>query len=95
MRTLILGIDGYIGWGLAMHLAKRGHMVSGVDNYARRQNVESVGSQSAIPILGMHERVSAFKKIHGQDLTYIEGDLLDYDFLADFIKQTRPDSIIY
>lgn len=95
MRTLVLGMDGYIGWGLAMHLAKRGHIVSGVDNFARRANVEGVGSQSAIPLLGMHERVSAFKKIHGENLSFFEGDLLDYDFLADVIKQTRPDSIVH
>jgi UDP-sulfoquinovose synthase len=95
VKTLILGMDGYIGWSLAMHLSKRGHIVSGVDNFARRTNVESVGSQSAIPILDMQERLSAFKKIHGQDLSFFEGDLLDYDFLADVIKQTRPDSIVH
>jgi UDP-sulfoquinovose synthase len=65
VRTLVLGMDGYIGWGLAMHLAKRGHTVSGVDNYARRANVESIGSQSAIPLLDMQERVGAFKRTHG------------------------------
>jgi UDP-sulfoquinovose synthase len=95
VRTLVLGIDGYIGWGLAMHLAKKGHTVSGVDNFARRTNVESVGSQSAIPLLDMHERVKAFKRLHDLDLSFFEGDLLDYDFLADVIKQTRPDSIVH
>ena len=78
-----------------MHLSKRGHVVSGVDNFARRANVESIGSHSAIPILDMHERLSAFKRIHGQNLSFFEGDLLDYDFLADVIKQTRPDSIVH
>ena len=78
-----------------MHLAKRGHIVSGVDNFARRTNVESVGSHSAIPILDMHERISSFKKLHGENLSFFEGDLLDYDFLADVIKQTRPDSIVH
>ena len=95
MRTLILGMDGYIGWGLAMHLAKRGHTVSGVDNFVRRTNVESVGSQSAIPILDMEERLAAFKRIHDQNLTFFQGDLLDYNFLADVIKQTHPDSIVH
>jgi UDP-sulfoquinovose synthase len=95
VRTLVLGMDGYIGWSLAMHLAKRGHIVSGVDNFARRANVESVGCQSAIPLLDMQERVSAFTKRHGQNLSFFEGDLLDYDFLADVIKQTRPDSIVH
>ena len=78
-----------------MHLSKRGHIVSGVDNFARRANVESLGSHSVIPILDMHERLSAFKRIHGQNLSFFEGDLLDYDFLADVIKQTRPDSIVH
>jgi UDP-sulfoquinovose synthase len=64
MRTLVLGMDGYIGWSLSMHLAKRGHTVSGVDNLSRRDNVESVGSQSAIPILDMEERIRTFKRIH-------------------------------
>jgi UDP-sulfoquinovose synthase len=95
MRTLVLGMDGYIGWSLSMHLAKRGHTVSGVDNLSRRANVESVGSQSAIPILDMDDRVRTFKRIHGEDLAYFEGDLLDYGFLADVIKRTRPDSIVH
>jgi UDP-sulfoquinovose synthase len=95
MNILILGMDGYIGWSLAMHLAKRGHIVSGVDNFSRRANVESVESQSATPILDMEERVSAFKRIHGQNLSFFEGDLLDYNFLADVVKQTRPDSIVH
>jgi UDP-sulfoquinovose synthase len=95
MRVLILGMDGYIGWSLAMHLAKRSHIVSGVDNFTRRANVQSAGSQSAIPILDMQDRVSAFKTIHGKNLSFFEGDLLDYDFLANVIKQTRPDSIVH
>lgn len=95
MKTLVLGMDGYIGWSLAMHLAKRGHMVSGVDNFARRANVESVGSHSAIPLLDMHERVRSFKKVHGENLSFFEGDLLNYDFLEDVIKQIRPDSIVH
>jgi UDP-sulfoquinovose synthase len=95
MRILVLGMDGYIGWSLSMHLAKRGHSVSGIDNLSRRANVETVGSRSAIPILDMEERVRTFKRIHGEDLAFFEGDLLDYDFLADVIKQTRPDSIVH
>jgi UDP-sulfoquinovose synthase len=95
MRTLILGIDGYIGWSLAMHLAKRGHIVSGIDNFARRANVQDLGSQSAIPILDMEERLSAFKRIHGKNISFFEGDLLDYDFLTDIVKQTHPDCIVH
>jgi UDP-sulfoquinovose synthase len=95
MNVLILGIDGYIGWGLAMHLAKAGHKVSGVDNLSRRTIVQSVGSTSALPIGSMKERINAFKRIHGEDITFFEGDLLDYEFLADVFKETRPESIVH
>jgi hypothetical protein len=37
--TRRFNLDGYIGWALSMHLAKRGHIVSGIDNFARRANV--------------------------------------------------------
>jgi UDP-sulfoquinovose synthase len=43
----------------------------------------------------MQERVSDFRRIHSQNLSFFEGDLLDYDFLTDVIKETRPDSIVH
>ncbi|MHA1275022.1 MAG: hypothetical protein ACTSQS_16560, partial [Promethearchaeota archaeon] len=33
MRVMILGIDGYLGWTLALKLGKLGFQVSGLDNY--------------------------------------------------------------
>ncbi len=36
MRVLIPGVDGYLGWSLAQHLATKGHEVAGIDNYMRR-----------------------------------------------------------
>lgn len=49
MRVLILGIDGYLGWPLALRLGKRGHEVIGVDNLYTRNAVREVGSDSAFP----------------------------------------------
>lgn len=95
MRVLILGVDGYIGWSLAMHLAKRGHRVYGVDNLSRRKNVERIGSGSALPILSLEERIHSFKRIHGKDIVFFKGDLLDYQFVSDVIRQTKPDSIVH
>jgi len=37
MRILIAGVDGYLGWPLAQHLAMRGHLVGGIDNQLRRR----------------------------------------------------------
>ena len=95
MNVLILGVDGYIGWSLAMHLAKRGHRVSGIDNMWRRKSVESHGSTSAIPILDMDDRLLEFKKIHNKHVSFYRGDLLDYRFLSDVVRQTCPDSIVH
>jgi UDP-sulfoquinovose synthase len=94
-NILILGIDGYIGWPLAMHLASIGHRVSGIDNFARRRNVRSVGSTSAIPIADMDERIEVFKRQHGKNITFYEGDILDYEFLADVMKKEHPRTIIH
>ena len=37
MRVLICGVDGYLGWSLAQHLAARGHEIAGIDDYSRRR----------------------------------------------------------
>jgi len=95
LNVLVLGIDGYIGWSLAMHLARRGHKVSGVDDLSRRRNVANIGSTSALPILDLHERIRIFKRIYGSDIDFYKGDLLDYQFVTDVIRKTHPDSIVH
>lgn len=49
MRVFIAGVDGYLGWGLAVYLRARGHDVAGADCYLRRDWVAEMGSQSATP----------------------------------------------
>jgi len=43
MKVMIAGIDGYLGWILAMRLTNRGHEVFGINNFSRRKNVREVG----------------------------------------------------
>jgi UDP-sulfoquinovose synthase len=95
MNILILGIDGYIGWSLAMHLAKRGHTVSGIDNLSRRHNVEALGSTSAIPIEEMKERIFVFQKLYNKKIGFYEADLLDYNFLKYVVVSTLPECIVH
>ena len=95
MNILVLGMDGYIGWSLAMHLANRGHSVTGVDNFSRRSNVERLGSSSGIPIKDMKERLFMFAKIYRKNINFYEADLLDYNFLKYVISSTFPDCIIH
>jgi UDP-sulfoquinovose synthase len=42
MKILILGIDGYIGYPLSLHLEKLGHEVWGLDNFIRRSRAKSL-----------------------------------------------------
>lgn len=95
MKVLILGMDGYIGWGLAMSLAKAGNEVSGVDNFSRRDFVSEMNSQSALPLKSMDERLSSFKAEFGGKIEFCEGDLRDYDFVEDVLKKYEPDSIVH
>lgn len=97
-KILVVGIDGYIGWSLAMHLATRGHKVAGIDNYSRRRNVAKVGSISATPIREMEERIHIFNlayPVSRGGIAFKEGDLLDYSFTRDYIKWFKPDTIIH
>jgi UDP-sulfoquinovose synthase len=95
MKVFIAGIDGYLGWTLALHLTARGHEVAGNDLFLRRQWVEEVGSQSAIPVYSMDERLQAFRARFGKDLLFREGSLLDYPFLRGFLNDFQPDAIVH
>jgi UDP-sulfoquinovose synthase len=95
MRVYVAGVDGYLGWSLAQYLAARGHQVAGVDLYLRRKWVAEMGSQSAIPLAGMEERLEAFQEAHGQELLFWEGDLQDYEFVERTLQEFQPDAIVH
>ncbi len=95
MRVLITGVDGYLGWTLSLALAQRGHEVAGIDNYARRLWVGQMGSQSAIPIAPMAERLVAYRRHCGQNLRFYRGDLTDYHFVLNAYRSFRPEAIVY
>jgi len=95
MKVFIAGIDGYLGWPLAQHLTARGHEVAGTDLFLRRQWVEEVGGQSALPVYSMSDRLQAFRERYGKDLNFRQGDLLDYEFLKDYLADFQPDAIVH
>ena len=92
---MIAGADGYLGWTLAQHLASRNHEVSGIDNYSRRDWVAEVGSQSAMPILRMTERLEAFRENFGANLQFQRGNITDYDTVANMLRHHQPDAIVH
>ncbi len=95
MRVFIAGIDGYLGWSLALYLAARGHEIAGADLFLRRQWVEEMGSWSATPIRSMEERLQAFKERFGEEIFFKKGDLRDYAFVEGFFREFQPEAIVH
>ncbi|MCW3991739.1 MAG: UDP-sulfoquinovose synthase [Candidatus Bathyarchaeota archaeon] len=95
MKVVIMGVDGYLGWPLAMYLSGRGHDVCGVDNFSRRRNVEEIGSWSATPVRPMEQRVKAYERATGREVGFFEGDLTQKDFTELVIRQEKPEAIVH
>ncbi|WP_211290225.1 NAD-dependent epimerase/dehydratase family protein [Natrinema ejinorense] len=97
MSMLLTGGDGYIGWPTAIRIASRtDEQVVLVDNFARRDWVETVGSTSATPVFPMAERLEAASEIHdGRSLSFVEGDLTDGEFVDRLIRIHEPETIVH
>jgi len=95
MKILILGMDGYIGWALALKQLALGNQVCGVDNYSRRKTVEEVGSWSAIPILPMEKRLKLLREMYDGNIIFHEGNLVDSQFTNDVVRKFQPDAIVH
>ena len=90
----ILGIDGYLGWTLAMTLAMDGYKVHGCDNYLRRRLVKKVGSDSIIPIRSMETRIKQANK-RGLEITFTQGDITNQNFIENFLSITKAETIVH
>lgn len=95
MKVAILGIDGYIGWPLAMRLMGRGHEVVGVDSMYTRKRVAEVNSDSVTPILPMEERARKAEEGGLGKLKFYKGDVNEPDFLYNVVRETKPDAFVH
>jgi len=95
VRVFIAGIDGYLGWPLAMYLAHKGHEVAGADLMLRRKWVEEMGGWSATPIRSMSERVRAFREVFGKTIAFYLGDLREPDFVRHVLEDFQPEAIVH
>ena len=95
MNILVLGGDGYCGWATALYLSAKGHKVSTVDNFARRQWDHELGVQTLTPIRPMAERLKTWRELTGNHIESLVGDVTDYDFLASAMETAEPDAVIH
>ncbi|MFQ6042239.1 MAG: NAD-dependent epimerase/dehydratase family protein [Candidatus Poribacteria bacterium] len=95
MKVMILGIDGYLGWTLALWLGSLGFNVSGVDNYYRRDWVMEKGSHTVVPIAKMSERLRVAKEVLNIDINFRKMNILDRPQLREFIDEVKPEVIVH
>src|SRR5271155_4624703 len=95
MRIAVLGGDGYCGWATALYLAKKGHTVAIVDNFVRRQWDFELGVQTLTPIQPLTNRLRAWQELTGRSIALFSGDINDYEFMAETIKEFQPDAVVH
>jgi UDP-sulfoquinovose synthase len=95
MKIMVLGGDGYCGWATSLYLSARGHSVTIVDNFVRRQWDFELGAQTLTPILLLNDRLRAWSQLTGRTMDVFVGDVTDYDFLLSAIKSSEPHAIIH
>jgi UDP-sulfoquinovose synthase len=95
MKIAVLGGDGYCGWATALYLSAKGHAVSIVDNFIRRQWDHELGAQTLTPIRPLAERLRVWRELTGRSIDSYVGDVTDYDFLAAFMKASEPDAVVH
>jgi UDP-sulfoquinovose synthase len=95
MRVLICGVDGYLGWSLAQHLAARGHEIAGIDDHSRRRWVAEMNSDSALPVASMAGRLQVFEETFGRELRFWEGDLKKYSLVEEAFLEFEPEAVVH
>ncbi|WP_121821404.1 NAD-dependent epimerase/dehydratase family protein [Halostella salina] len=91
MTVLVTGADGYVGWPTALRLARRlDERVVGVDNLARRDWVEDVGSVSAVPVDDPETRYAA-----EPNLSFVYADLADRDEVQQLLDVHEPHTVVH
>lgn len=95
MRVLILGADGYLGWPTAMHFAARGHHVTAVDSYLKRQISERHGCNTLIKMPLLSERCVAFKEETGVGIEHRVIDLMHFTEMRSLLRKAHPDVVIH
>lgn len=90
-----MGIDGYIGWPLALRLLAKGHEVYGLDNYITRRRVREVSSDSLLPVLPMSKRIETVSRTMNSRIEFMRGDASNPDVMYEAFEKFKPDAIVH
>lgn len=96
MKIAILGGDGFCGWPASLFLSDQGHEVAIVDNLSRRAIDAELGAESLTPIASIEERLAAWKKVSGKDISFANIDIAqDYAGFVEFLRSFAPDAVVH
>jgi UDP-sulfoquinovose synthase len=95
MKIAVLGGDGYCGWATALYLSNKGHEIAIVDNFFRRQWDHELGAQTLTPIRPLAERLAVWQELSGRTIESFVGDVTDYEFLSEVMKEFEPEAIVH
>lgn len=96
MKIAILGGDGFCGWPASLFLSDQGHEVAIVDNLSRRAIDAELGAESLTPIASIEERLAAWKKVSGKDISFANIDIAqDYAGFVKFLRSFTPDAVVH
>jgi UDP-sulfoquinovose synthase len=90
-----LGGDGYLGWPTAMYLSAHEHDVAVLDNFSKRGWELELNAEPLIPVNSLRDRVRAWKEVTGRQISSFVGDLCEYDFVRDIMRELQPDAIVH
>ncbi len=88
MHVLILGGDGYLGWPTAMYFSSRGHDVTVVDSYFRRNSCLELDVGMLYPLPSLVERAKIWHQHTGKEIKVVIGDLKDPEILRSLFSGT-------
>ena len=95
MRVLILGGDGYLGWPTAMYFSARGHDVTIIDNFAKRQWELEEGIEPLQRVPTLHRRIQRWVDVTGKTIHFRVGDLCNHRFVYNLLRDVQPEAIVH
>ncbi|NEO26192.1 MAG: NAD-dependent epimerase/dehydratase family protein [Kamptonema sp. SIO4C4] len=95
MKVLVIGGDGYCGWATALHLSNQGHEVGILDNMVRRHWDTKLGVDTLTPIAPIQKRLQRWQDLTGKHIDLYVGDITDYSFLSQTLRQFEPESVVH
>lgn len=95
MKVLVIGGDGYCGWATALYLSNQGYEVGILDSMVRRHWDMQLKVETLTPIAPIQQRIQRWKDLTGKTIDIYIGDITNYEFLSNTLRQFEPESIVH